>query len=131
MYILRHHVYNSTTDKKILQLLVDKCLPLCQYRETLTQSSQEYNGHGIAISIEDMEKVMDIDGSCISTLLCYLEQRGYLEIKHITLDKCTLKCSGGQTHLDALANKVPIVKVAAAAAVKKDKKNGTLIRRHL
>lgn len=65
---------------------------------------------------------MDIYGNCISTLLCYLEQQGYLEIKHVTKDKCTLKCSGGQTHLDALANKVSIVKIAAA-----DKKNGMFI----
>ena len=65
---------------------------------------------------------MDILGVCISTLLCYLEQEGYLEIKHVTMDKCTLKCSGGQNHLMALAEKVPIVK----AAVKEGYNNGVL-----
>lgn len=123
LHILRHHVYNSTTDKNTLKLLVEKCLPLCSCPEVLTppfssssQSSQaqtECNGHDVAISIDDMEKSMDIFGNCISTLLCYLEQEGYLEIKYVTTDKCTLKCSGGQSHLDALVDKDPIVKVAA------------------
>lgn len=123
LHILRHHVYNSTTDKNTLKLLVEKCLPLCSCPEVLTppfsssyQSSQaqiECNGHDVAISIDEMEKSMDIFGNCISTLLCYLEQKGYLEIKYVTTDKCTLKCSGGQKHLDALVDNDSIVKAAA------------------
>ena len=58
---------------------------------------------------------MDIYEACIATLLCYLEKQGYLEIKHIIKDKCTLKCDGGPNHLTALAKKVPVV----AAAVEK------------
>jgi hypothetical protein len=71
-----------------------------------------------------MEKDMDIFESCISTLIYYLEQEGYLEIKNVTEDKCTLKCSGGQSHLDALADKVPIVKTAADVKFNEDTKNG-------
>lgn len=115
-------MYNSTKDKATLRLLVDECLPLYQCPESsspsFSQSSQNKD-HKLAISIDEMEKSMDISAVCISTLLCYLEQQGYLEIKYIINDRCTLECSDGPSQLKALAKKVPSV-AAAIKALKED-----------
>ena len=115
LYELRHHVYNSIKDKSTLRLLVDKCFPLYQCPDAASPSSSQclqYESHKVAIAIDEMEKNMDIFGTCIATLICYLEQRGDLEIKHIINDRCTLKCSGGPSHLRALAREVPTVEAA-------------------
>jgi excinuclease UvrABC nuclease subunit len=118
-------VYNSVKDKATLRMLVDKCFPLCQCPDAASPSESssqclQHESHKVAISIDEMERIMDIYGQCIATLVCYLEQRGDLEIEHITNDICKLKCSGGPSHLRALAKKVPSV----AAAKKQLEKDG-------
>ena len=122
LYELRHHVYNSVKDKATLWMLVDKCFKCPDAVSPSRSSSQclQHESHEVAISIDEMESTMDIFGQCITTLVCYLEQRGDLEIKHITNDTCKLKCSGGPSHLRALVKKVPSV----AAAKKQLEKNG-------
>ena len=115
-------MYNSTKDKATLRLLVEECL---QHPEASSTSSLLNKDHEVpvAISVKEMEENMDIFGKCIATLVCYLEQQGVLEIKHIINDRCTLKCSGGPSHLRALTKKVPSV----AAAMKELKKDGMCI----
>ena len=61
-----------------------------------------------------MVQRLDIKEECISTLLCYLELQGWLEVLNIVNDSCTLKCYGGGRQLRALAQKVPAVAAAAA-----------------
>ena len=71
-------------------------------------------GHEVAIPIEEMVQRLDIKEECISTLLCYLELQGWLEVLNVVNDSCTLKCYGGARQLRALAQKVPAVAAAAA-----------------
>ena len=61
-----------------------------------------------------MVQRLDVKEECISTLLCYLELRGWLDVVNIVNDSCTLKCYGGARQLRALAQKVPAVAAAAA-----------------
>ena len=61
-----------------------------------------------------MVQRLDIKEECISTLLCYLELQGWLEVLNVVNDGCTLKCYGGARQLRALAQKVPAVAAAAA-----------------
>lgn len=71
-------------------------------------------GHEVAIPIESTVQELDVKEECISTLLCYLELQGYLEVMNSINDACTLKCYGGPRQLRALAQKVPAVAAAAA-----------------
>ena len=59
--------------------------------------------------------MFDAKEECIQTLLCYLELKGWLEVKGTKKDLCTLKCYGGPRQLRALAQKVPAVAAAAAS----------------
>jgi hypothetical protein len=61
-----------------------------------------------------MVQCLDIKEECVSTLLCYLELQGWLEVLNVVNDSCTLKCYGGARQLRALAQKVPAVAAAAA-----------------
>ena len=61
-----------------------------------------------------MVQRLDIKEECISTLLCYLELQGWLEVLNVVNDSCTLKCYGGARQLRALAQKVPAVAAAGA-----------------
>lgn len=78
-------------------------------------------GHEVAIPIEAMVERLDVKEECISTLLCYLELQGWLEVLNVVNDSCTLKCYGGARQLRALAQKVPAVAAAAARLREKGK----------
>lgn len=71
-------------------------------------------GHEVSIPIDKTVHVFDTKEECIQTLLCYLELQGWLEVKGIKKDLCTLKCYGGPRQLRALAQKVPAVAAATA-----------------
>lgn len=71
-------------------------------------------GHEVSIPIDRTVQVFDTKEECIQTLLCYLELQGWLEMKGIKKDLCTLKCYGGPQQLRALAQKVPAVAAATA-----------------
>eukprot|EP00731_Ephydatia_muelleri_P027126 Em0018g1226a len=76
-------------------------------------------GHEVSIIIETLVQALDVSEECVSTLLCYLELEGWVEVLSPTLDTCTLKCYGGHRQLRALATKVPAI--AAAVARLKEK----------
>ena len=57
---------------------------------------------------------LDVKEECISTLLCYLELEGWLDVMNPVNDNCTLKCYNGARQLRALAQKVPAVAAATA-----------------
>ena len=71
-------------------------------------------GHEVCIPTEATVQAFDVKEECISTLLCYLELQGWLEMKGVKKDMCTLKCYGGPRQLRALAQKVPAVAAATA-----------------
>lgn len=78
-------------------------------------------GHEVSIPIENTVQSLDVKEECIQTLLCYLELQGWLEMKGITKDSCTLKCYGGPRQLRALSQKVPAVAAASARLVESGK----------
>ena len=133
-YELRRHVYTNTVDSYTVRKLVGKIFPICQCQEqkqrqqpssetpppsdsinTLPSlnSPRECAGHELAIPVKEMVQSMDVSEECISTLLCYLELQGWLEVMNVINDNCTLKCSGGSRQLKSLIKKVPAVAVAA------------------
>ena len=120
-----------------MKQLVGKTFPVCHCREQRqkqlpssetppisspdsthsppTLSSPRWcTGHEVAIPIEGTVQRLDVKEECISTLLCYLELQGWLEVLNVVNDSCTLKCYGGARQLRALAQKVPAVAAAAA-----------------
>ena len=76
-------------------------------------------GHEVSIVIETLVQALDVSEECLSTMLCYLELDGWVEVLNPVLDTCTVKCYGGHRQLRALAAKVP--SVAAAVARLKEK----------
>ncbi len=71
-------------------------------------------GHEVAVPIEATVQSLDAREECVSTLLCYLELQGWVEVLIPVQDVCALKCYGGPRQLRALAQKVPAVAAAAA-----------------
>ena len=61
--------------------------------------------HEVAIPTEETVQSLDIKEECISTLLCYLELHGWLEVMNIINNSCTLKYYGGPRQLRALAQR--------------------------
>ena len=75
----------------------------------------------MAISIEATVQSLDVREECVSTLLCYMELEGWVELANHAYDTCTLKCYGGPRQLRALARTVPAVAAAAARIREKGK----------
>ena len=128
---LRRHAYSNTVDPYTVKQLVSKAFTSCHCRQQKqsetppidsspqssmpTLSSPRWcAGHEVAIAIEEMVQRLDVKEECLSTLLCYLELQGWLEVVGVVNDSCTLKCYGGARQLRALAQKVPAVAAAAA-----------------
>lgn len=81
--------------------------------------STSLNDTQVAFPIESMVNKLDVKEECVSTLLCYLELEGWLEVMNPVNDSCTLKCYNGAKQLRALAQKVPAV-AAATARLRED-----------
>ena len=131
---LRRHAYSNTVDPYAVKHLIRKAFPICKCKEQKQGSSPDTSdlstdpphsppklatprwcaGHEVTIPIETTVQKLDVKEECISTLLCYLELRGWLEVMNVVNDMCTLKCYGGPRQLRALAQKVPAVAAAAA-----------------
>jgi len=87
---------------------------LCRGHEVATRTPGLCRGHEVAIPVEATVQSLDVREESISTLLCYLELQGWLQVRNHTHDMCNLKCYGGPRQLRALARKVPAVAAAAA-----------------
>ena len=134
---LRRHAYSNTVDPYTVKQLVRKAFTECQCQARKQLPSAETPptpptdsthhstpctlrsprwcaGHEVAIPIEAMVQSLDVREECVSTLLCYLELKDWLEVLNVVNDSCTLKCYGGARQLRALAQKVPAVAAAAA-----------------
>ena len=134
---LRKHVNGNTADWFMVKQLITQVFPKCRCRQVkgvegtgdqdaLSSSCAQlepYNkccaGHEVSMVIETLVQELDVSEECVSTLLCYLELDGWVEVLNPVLDTCTLKCYGGHRQLRALAAKVP--SVAAAVARLKEK----------
>ena len=99
-YTLRRFAYNNTTELTSLRKLVDKAFPHPMPKH-----------RAVAIRVEEMISCLEIKEECVSTLICYLEQRGLLEIIRDVKDTCTIKCFGEYTLKD-LAKKCPALDMA-------------------
>ena len=135
---LRRHAHSNAVDPYSIKQLVGKAFPNCQCREAQRSRAEETlggsiigsssdpaaqplslgqrvcAGHEVSIPIEATVQDFDVKQEVILTLLCYLELQGWLEVKGIKRDTCTLKCYGGPQQLRALAQKVPAVAAATA-----------------
>lgn len=71
-------------------------------------------GHEVAIPIEPLVQSLDTREETLSTLLCYLQLAGWLEVLSPLNDSCIIKCYGGAGQLRALSRKLPPVSIAMA-----------------
>ena len=85
----------------------------------LRPPERQCRGHEVAVPIEATVTALDTREECLMTLLCHLEQQGWLRVRNHTHNTCTLKCYGGSRQLRALARKVPAV--AAAVAILRER----------
>ena len=108
LYELRCFAYNNTTELTSLKKLVDKAFSL-----PMSPSNEE-----IVICVEEMKSCLEINEECVSTLICYLEQRGLLEIIDDIKNTCTIICGGGLKLTD-LAQKCPALDMAIRMCTKK------------
>ena len=71
-------------------------------------------GHEQAVPVDHMVQTLDVYEEGITTLLCYMEVQGWLEVLPPINDTCILKCYGGSRQLSALSKKVPAIALAFA-----------------
>ncbi len=131
MYELNRHIYSDSVDPYAIKKLSGAVFPVChcsrlQYEGGLVnpdtetcppgelKTPRQCKGHEVAVPIEATVQALDTREECLATLLCHLEQRGWLRVRNHTFDTCTLKCYGGSRQLRALARKVPAVAAAVA-----------------
>ncbi len=139
LFELRRHAYSNSIDsyaiKKLVKLAFAVCLckkesqedvrtlPIrCETPPSLCETPPSSGplpprlcrGHEVAIPVEATVQELDTKEECVSTLLCYLELQGWLQVLNHTYSSCTLKCYGGARQLRTLARKVPAVAAAAA-----------------
>ena len=116
LYELYRHIHSNSVDHYTIKKLVERALPITQPDPSISKSKHPGNsgGHEVAIPIEQSVQELDVKEECLSTLLCYMELQGWLELRSSVYDTCTLKCYGGARQLRALARKVPAVAAATA-----------------
>ena len=77
------------------------------------------SGHERALPVDHVVQTLDVSEEGITTLFCYMELQGWLEVLPPISDTCVLKCYGGSRQLSALSKKVP----AIASALTQLKRN--------
>ena len=63
----------------------------------------------VALPIDDLTMSLDANEETLSTLLCYLEDDGWIEVLNPVCDSVTIKCYGERNCLDNLAVRLPVI----------------------
>ncbi|KAI6649781.1 ATP-dependent DNA helicase Q4 [Oopsacas minuta] len=110
---LRKHAYANGMDKQSIKGFVKAVFPACEC-EFLRDNNIECPGHKVGLSIDRSVTDFDIPEGSLGTMLCYCEERGWIDLSRQQYDTCHIKCYGREKQLRRLAEKMPVIAAGIA-----------------
>ena len=111
---LRKHAFANGVDRQSLRDFVSVVFPSCKCEFSRDSDSPECPGHRVGLCIDRSVMEFDIPEGSLGTMLCYCEERGWLDLSRQQYDTCHIKCYGRERQLRKLADKMPVVAAAIA-----------------
>ena len=110
---LRKHAFANGMDKQSLMAYVNAVFPTCKC-EFSRGSRVGCPGHTVGLSIEKSVTDFDLLEGSLGTMLCYCEEKGWIELTRQQYDTCHIKCYGRERQLRKLAEKMPVIAAGIA-----------------
>ena len=111
---LRKHAFANGMDGQSLRDFVNVVFPSCKCEVSRDDDSLGCPGHMVGLCIDRSVNDFDIPEGSLGTMLCYCEEKGWLDLSRQQYDTCHIKCYGRERQLRKLAEKMPVVAAAIA-----------------
>ena len=110
---LRKHAYANGMDTQSLLRFVNAVFPACKC-EFSRGGIVGCPGHTVGLTVDKAVTDFDLLESSLGTMLCYCEEKGWIDLTRQQYDTCHIKCYGRERQLRKLAEKMPVIAAGIA-----------------